>query len=414
MSSSSAERGRRPEAHGAGLWVTIDVVRVAYITDTYLPETNGIVTAIVRHSRGLAARGHEVCVFCPRYDGDVGDADSAAPGIRIVRFRSRSAASNPETRVSLPWFPYLTRRLKQFGPDLVHAHTPLPIGVSGVLAARRLGVPLVQTYHSYVPGFLQYAGLTRLLGLDRKPRRVRDSAFAWWLTRLLYNRSDLVLAPSRTLCDVLVDRGITAPVRHQDNGIDLAEFPPRSDWILQRRVMHCGRLGYEKSAEVVVDAFALFAQTRPGWELHLLGEGPAEEHLRARIEQAGIGERVRFDGFVDRARLAEAYRDADVYATASTIETQGIVVLESMASGTPVVGVDALAVPEMARNGRNGIIVAPNDAAAMAEAFARLADDDALREQLGHACIEDVRAHDLSGALDGLERTYRELTDARA
>jgi len=123
---------------------------------------------------------------------------------------------------------------------------------------------------------------------------------------------------------------------------------------------------------------------------------------------------VRWEGFVSREHLADSYRAADIYATASTIETQGLVVLEAMASGTPVVGVDALAVPEMARDGRDGIIVPPYDPEAMAAALARLADDDDLRERMGRACIDDVRAHELSAAVDRLERTYENLLDRTA
>jgi glycosyltransferase involved in cell wall biosynthesis len=177
--------------------------------------------------------------------------------------------------------------------------------------------------------------------------------------------------------------------------------------------MHCGRLGFEKNAEVVVEAFARFAEGRPGWQLHLLGEGPAAPYLRELIDRLGIAGQVRFEGFVSREHLAASYRAADIYATASTIETQGLVVLEAMASGTPVVGVNALAVPEMARHGRNGIMVEPYEPAEMAAAFALLADDDTKRERMGRACIGDVRAHELGQAIDGLERTYEELLASR-
>lgn len=385
-------------------------MRIAYITDTYLPETNGIVTAIVRHTRGLAERGHEFLILCPRYGpDDPGDRE----GIRVHRYPSWSAASNAETHVAPVWLPAMVRQLREFRPDIVHVHTPLPVGVAGVMTARMMRIPVVQTYHSYVPGFTQYAGLTRLLKLDRGPRRTRETWFAWLLTRLLYDRSDLVLAPSRVLCDVLRRHGLRPAACDYTNGIDLAEFPPKAEWSLRRRVMHCGRLGFEKNAEVVVEAFALFSADHRDWALHILGEGPAEPYLRQLIGRLGIEQRVRFEGFVDREYLAERYREADVYATASTIETQGIVVLEAMASGTPVVGADALAVPEMAEDGRNGIMVPPYNPAAMAAAFARLADDDELRERMGRACIDDVRAHELGRAIENLEGIYTGLLATR-
>lgn len=384
-------------------------MRIAYISDTYLPETNGIVTAIVRHSQRLAERGHEFLVLCPRYGADdPGDT----PGVTVERYRAVGASSNGDTHVALPWPPRMVARLRRFDPDVVHVHTPLPIGVCGVLAARWLHVPLVQTYHSWVPGFLQYASPSRLLRLDRGPRRTRDTWLARMLTRALYDRSDLVLAPSETVCEMLRDQGLDPPARYQTNGIDVREFPAKPDWTTRGRIMHCGRMGFEKNAEVVLEAFSQFRDNHPGWELHLLGEGPATPYLRGLARRLGIEESVRTEGFVDRAHLAECYREADIYATASTIETQGLVVLEAMSSGTPVVGVDALAVPEMAPDGRSGIIVQPYDARAMAEAFDRLADDDALRERMGREGVRQVRSHDLTEAVDRLEDVYRELAAA--
>ncbi|MCE5202857.1 MAG: glycosyltransferase, partial [Actinomycetia bacterium] len=288
-------------------------MRIAYISDTYLPETNGIVTAIVRHSTRLAERGHEVLILCPRYSD--GDPDGAER-ITVERYASRTPRSNPETHVALPWLPGMVRRLRRFAPDLVHVHTPLTIGVCGVIAAKRLGIPLVQTYHSWVPGFMQYASPSRLLGIDRGPRRTRESALAWSLTRALYNRSDVVLAPSRTLCHILSDHGVRPPVDYQTNGIDRREFPPKSSWELRRRVVHSGRLGFEKNVEVVVEAFARFKETHPGWELHILGEGPASPYITRLISQLGLEGDVRREGFVSRTYLAESYREADVYATA--------------------------------------------------------------------------------------------------
>jgi glycosyltransferase involved in cell wall biosynthesis len=323
-----------------------------------------------------------------------------------------SAPSNPSTHLALASFPTLVRTLRDFRPDVVHIHTPLALGVAGIAAAGRLGLPRVQTYHSWIPGFLQYASPSRLLGLDRGPRRAAETSLARALTRIIYNRADLVLAPSEALVAELVAAGVRVPVRFQTNAIDLSEFPPKTGWGLRRRVMHCGRFGYEKNVEVVVEAFARFAADRPDWELHLLGEGPAAPYVRSLIERLGIAGQVSLEGFVSRDHLAASYREADVFVTASTIETQGLVVLEAMASGTPVVGVRALALPEVVCDGRNGIIVEPYNPQAMAQALARLADDGALRERMGRQCIVDARAHDLEAAIDRLEAVYHDVVAA--
>lgn len=330
------------------------------------------------------------------------------------RHTSFSWPGNPDTRVSLVWPPSLKRDIAAFAPDVVHVQTPLALGVSGLYAARRLGIPSVQTYHSWIPGFMAYVRPGRVLGLARGPIRPHESWFSRTFVRAVYSRSDLVLAPSRTLVNELRGLGVRTPCRTQTNGIDLTEFTPKPSYEPTRTILLTGRLGYEKHAEEVIAAFGLFAPAHPGWRLRILGEGPAAPYLHALVEREGLDDLVTFRGFIDRADLLAEYAHADIFATASDIETQGLVLLEAMASGTPVVGVRALAVPEMARDGEHGIIVEPHDTAAMAGALATLADDDALRERLGRQAVDGAAAHALPRALDSLEYVYRELAAGRA
>lgn len=385
-------------------------MKIAFVSDTFVPEFNGIVTAAVRHTGGLAARGHEVRVYCPRYR----EGCAIPEGVAVSRYPSFSWPGNPDTRVSLVWPPALARELALFAPDVIHVQTPLALGVSGLRAAHRLAIPCVQTYHSWVPGFMAYIRPGRMLGLVRGPIRPHESWFSRTFVRAVYGWNDLVLAPSHTLVAELRELGVRAPCRTQTNGIDLAEFTPKSTYEPTHTILLTGRLGYEKHAEEVIAAFARFAPAHPGWRLRVLGEGPAAPYLHALVQREGLGDIVTFRGFIDRADLLAEYAHADISATASTIETQGLVVLEAMASGTPVVGVRALAVPEMAHDGVHGTMVEPHDTAAFADALAALADDDALRERLGRAAVEGAAAHALPRALDSLEYVYRELAAGRA
>jgi len=430
-------------------------MRIAYVTDTYLPEINGAVTAIDSHTRELAARGHEVLIVSPAYPAFT---DEPAPGITIARYPAVSFITNRATRVALPSIVSLAQKLRRFAPDIVHIHTPLSLGVLGLAVTRMLGLPNVQTYHTYIPDFMQYLEPSRILGMADLQQRITDSyvfvrmidsglwqrivrgrAFlegvteelfdeilgissevaeeehtelstrvAWRFTRMLYNRADLVLTPSTTLKRELMHHGVTVPVDYLSNGLDLSLVRPKEEWEPRGRVLHAGRLGYEKNVDVVVQAFARSAEKLPGLELHIAGDGPARETLERLAERLGVGERVRFLGFMDREALAGAYRDYDVFLTASTIETQGIVLLEAMAAGLPVLGVRALAIPEIVRNGRDGAIVPAYDVQAMAEKLVELASDSERRERLGRQCIADVRAHDLPVVVDALEDVYRQ------
>ncbi|MCX8006921.1 MAG: glycosyltransferase [Coriobacteriia bacterium] len=433
-------------------------MRIAIVTDTYVPEVNGVVTAIATHTRLLAERGHEVLIIAPRY-GDF--ADEPRPNVRVERYPAFSFVTNKATRVALPAIASVTRKIRAFDPDLVHVHTPLSLGVVGLLAAKALRLPIVQTYHTYIPDFMQYLEISRILGIDTLQERVVNSLvfervlasglwqrivrsralfetgldefadawlgitsdvargqpeltarLAWRYTRLLYNRSDLVLTPSLTLKRELLRHGVTAPVDYLSNGIDLALVRVKDSYRPTGRIVHAGRLGYEKNVDVVIKAFSRALMHGADAVLDVVGDGPARESLERLANRLGIAKRVRFTGFVARDELVQRYHEYDCFITASTIETQGIVLLEAMAAGLPVIGVRALAIPEIVRTGRSGIVVAPGDEQSLARAIERLSGDDALRERMGRAAWADVQRHEIGAVVSELEGLYGHVVAA--
>jgi glycosyltransferase involved in cell wall biosynthesis len=434
-------------------------MRIAVVTDTYTPEINGVVTSIEAHTRALVALGHEVLVFAPKYRDS--SAPTPPPGIIVERFPAFSFATNKATRVALPSVVSVVAKLRRFDADVVHVHTPLTLGVVGLLAAKALRLPTVETYHTYLPDFMQYVEPRRLLGIDDLQtvitssiivermlesglwqRIVRSRALieertddfidaivgiseevaegrpefttrlAWRYTRLLYNRADLVLTPSVTLKRELMRHGVTVPVDYLSNGIDLGVVVPKESYARTGRIIHAGRLGHEKNVDVVIKAFARIAERTDDVTLDIAGDGPAREGLERLAARLGLRDRVRFLGFIDRAGLGARYREYDCFVTASTIETQGSVLLEAMASGLPVAGVRALAIPEIVRSGRDGIIVAPFDVQSLARAMERLTSEDELRERFGRASREDVQRHALPAVVAELESLYRQTAAA--
>lgn len=431
-------------------------MRIALFTDTYLPEVNGAVTSIDAHTRLLGARGHEILIICPRYRKPI---LHVVPHVTIQRYRSFSFLSNKETRIALPTMASVANKLRKFRPDLVHVHTPLSIGVIGLATARMMRLPVIETYHTYIPDFMQYLEPQRLLRLDdlqdrvlnsiifermfssgmfhglaaleQKGRRaVEDIAevaraalgeaavekpddlttrFAWQFTRTIYNRADLVITPSATLQRELVANGVTVPVEHLSNGIDLSIVRPKDSHAATGRLLHAGRLGHEKNVDVVLKAFAILLERHPGYTLDIVGDGPAREGLARMVERLGVADSVRMPGFMDRHALGRIYCDYDAFVTASTIETQGIVLLEAMAAGLPIAGVRALAIPELVIDGRDGLLVEPGDERALAEAMDRLVCDEALRARLGSAGHADVKPHALESVVTQLEGLYRRV-----
>jgi glycosyltransferase involved in cell wall biosynthesis len=436
-------------------------MRIAIFTDTYLPEVNGVVTSIDSHSRLLGARGHQLLIICPKYRKPI---LHVVPHVQIKRYRSLSVSSNRATRLALPSMASVAATLRRFGPDLVHINTPLSVGVVGLATARMMRLPIVETYHTYIPDFMQYLEPHRLLRLDSLQDRIIDSMvyermfasgmfhqlaglmrggrsaidqvmavaddvkgglaaeehteitarFAWQFTRTVYNRADLVITPSVTLKRALEAHGVTAPVEYLSNGIDSTIVAPKSSYAPTGKLLHAGRLGHEKNVDVVLQAFALLLERQPGLTLDIVGDGPAREHLERVAARLGIAERVRMRGFMDRPALGRIYREYDAFVTASTIETQGIVLLEAMSAGLPIAAVRALAIPELVEDGRTGLLVEPGDAPALAAVMDRLVADGALRNALGAAGREEVRQHALPSVVSRLEELYGRVLAERA
>jgi glycosyltransferase involved in cell wall biosynthesis len=228
-----------------------------------------------------------------------------------------------------------------------------------------------------------------------------------------------VLTPSVALKDALRAHGVTASVEYLSNGIDTAIVRPKDAYAGTGRLLHAGRLGHEKNVDVVVRAFARLAEVRPGTTLDIVGDGPAREGLVRLVDRLGVADRVHMPGFMNRAALGRIYREYDAFVTASTIETQGIVLLEAMSAGLPVIGVDALAIPELVRDGRDGFVVQAGNEVALASAMGRMLDDAEVRARFGASCREAVRPHVLESVVTRLESLYSGVlerkrgTDAR-
>lgn len=303
-------------------------MRIALVSEVWLPSINGVVTRLAATVRELRALGHEVMVIAPRG----GDADFHGATVRGV-----PTASVRFIYGGKPWgmpMPRVTGWLREFRPDVVHVVNPVFLGIAGVLAARRLGLPLVASYHTDVP---RYAGYYRLGWASRQ---------IWWVVRNLHNLAQVNLATSGSALAVLADHGVVEP-RLWGPGVDAELFHPKRRPGCRAQVtqdpgdvvaLYVGRLGPEKGLHRLLP----LART-PGIRLLMVGEGPEEEHLRSLFE----GSAVTFTGPLHGQELAAAYAAADVFVFPSTTETLGLVILEAMATGVPVVAAETPASREL-------------------------------------------------------------------
>lgn len=375
---------RQPEAS--------DALRIALVTEVFLPKFDGVVTTVVRSIDQLRARGHEVVVLAP------GNPPATYNGCQVEPIRSLPFRPwYPELSVGIPC-PTVTRTLDAFRPDVVHVVSPVCLAAFAALRARARGLPIVASYHTDIPQYVDALGLGAL----------RPGASVW--LRHIHNLADVNLCPSAPLAQEALSRGI-GRVRLWPGGVDTDLFrPDRRSAAMRSRltdghpesplVLAVGRLSREKSWEDLAPVI----DRLPGARLAFVGAGPHEDELRRLF----AGRPVVFTGRLGGAELAEAYASADVLAFPSTTDTLGLVALEAAASGIPVVGARAGGIPDALVDGATGLLVAPHDAEEMAAALGSLLADDARRAGMGRAGRLDAVRRSWSAATDVLEDAYRE------
>jgi glycosyltransferase involved in cell wall biosynthesis len=401
-------------------------LRVLIVTDQYEPMVGGVPTVTRDLARGRAARGHAVSVVAPSATPRGHRAGAAAGGMAV------------DFRGSLPWPWYEGQRLgflpraraaeliAAFQPDVVHLHAPLTLGAAARAAARRRHVPAVYTNH-YLPLNVWPAAARSAQAADAGRRtlsRARDAAFYAYVTGFA-NRCDLVTAPTATALRLLREHGLRAPSLAVSNGVDLDRFAPgppdqalRSKYALppgRPLVLSVGRLSAEKRGDVLIAAVARLPRADDigaegaGPVLVLAGTGPDEGRLRSLARHYGVADRVCFPGFVADEDLPGLYRLAAVFAIASQAELQSLVTMAAMASGLPVVAVDAGALAELVHPGENGFLARPGHATEIAASLGLLVRDADLRGRMSKASLRIISGHDGHRLLDRWESIYRAL-----
>lgn len=342
-------------------------MRVALITETFLPNVNGVVTTLCRLLEHLRDHGHEALLIAP--EGSI----SSYAGAEVVSLRGVPLPAYPELRLTPPQ-PGLTARLRRFRPDLVHLAGTMALGVAGRHAARQLRVPLVGAYHTDFPAYTAHYGVGFL----------RELAYRY--LRWVHNSCALTLCPSLATLTDLREHGFRR-LRLWGRGVDTARFHPRhrsEAWRAsvgarpgERVLLYVGRLAAEKRIDLLADALPSLPNTR----LVLVGDGPA----RPALEQRLGGGRAHFTGYLRGDDLATAYASSDLFLFPSDTETFGQVIQEAMASGLPVVAARAGGAIDLVGDGETGALFTPGSAADLRAQATRLLSNAEYRAALGAA-----------------------------
>jgi glycosyltransferase involved in cell wall biosynthesis len=381
-------------------------MRVGLFTNNYLPFRGGVTTAVTTLRQGLEAFGHDVWIFAPGSSSPLTDLP------RVFRYPSVPAPTYPGFSLPLPVSPRLARIARGLDLDIVHAQHPFLLGVTARRLARRLGRPLVFTYHTRYEKYAHYVPL---------PERA-VAGLAVRLACRFASSADLVIAPSEHMAATLALRGVRAPVAVVPTGVPLHLFTPGDQHQARRMLglpaddpicLYVGRLDREKSVGRVIDAFGTIATAVSGSRLLLVGQGTHEASLRRQAEASPAAARIHFHGGMSREALPPFYQAADLFMFASETETQGLVLAEAHGSGLPAVAVRASGVDEVVRDGETGLLTKA-ETGDLADAAIGLLLDRERRTAMGRAArLVAERQFSAIGQVEVMVRHYTALAGRR-
>lgn len=381
-------------------------LRVLIGADTFSPDINGAAIFTKRLAVGLAQRGHEVHMVAPgTADRFHGTRIEEHDGVQLTvhRLYSWRWIFHPWLRFALPWRSKANalRILTEVKPDVVHFQSHIVVGRGLVWAAKRLGIRIVGTNHTMPENIMQHVQIMP------KPMLQKLIDVQWRAAAHTFRSADAVTTPTQRAADYFERHTGLTGVRAISCGIDTSNYTPDFSQRRSNQIVFVGRLDEEKHLEDLLQAIP---RIDPALDVHLtlVGDGDQKAKLVAQVAQLGIGDRVTFAGRVSDQELRATLTAATVFAMPSRAELQSIATMEALASGLPVVGADAMALPHLVHDGENGYLFTPGDVDGFA---ARLTDVlTATPERLDafkRAALKTVEAHDIDRTLDIFESLYR-------
>jgi len=339
-------------------------MNILMMTNTYLPHVGGVANSVSIFTKELRNRDHRVIVVAPEYEEEIEDEKD------IIRMPAIQHFNGSDFSMVLPIPNFLEDHLQDFKPDIVHSNHPFLIGSTAARISTKYNIPLVYTQHTMYEEYTHYVpvGLKRL------------KQFVISLSTGYANISNMVIAPSESIAEIIKERGVIIPVEIVPTGVYTDKFTKGQGLDFRDAnkihpgvfvIGHVGRLAPEKNLEYLSKAVGLFLQKEPETHIVVVGYGSSEEQMKEYFIQKELKDRVHFIGKLIGNELIDAYHAMDVFAFSSKSETQGLVLVEAMAAGVPVIALNAPGVREVVRDGVNGFLLSEQDAEYFSNAISR-------------------------------------------
>ena len=369
-------------------------MKIAFFTETFLPKVDGIVTRLTKTIEYLVKNGVDVIVFCPE------GSPKNYKGAKIVGVAAMPLPLYPELKLGLPG-PAVSDALENFQPDLIHVVNPAVLGLGGIWLAKTNNIPLIASYHTHLPKYLEYYGMGMLEPL------------LWELLKAAHNQALLNLCTSTAMVNELESKGIKRTALWQ-RGVDTNSFKPEYRNQNMRTkllgsypdtgslLIYVGRLSAEKQIERIKPVL----ENIPDASLALVGDGPYRNQLEKIFENT----KTNFVGYLAGEELASAYASGDIFLFPSSTETLGLVLLEAMAAGCPVIGANKGGIPDIINDGINGCLYDPdqedNGEKSLIDATKKILRDSSKKEKMRIAARTEAEKWDWNQATLQLKNYY--------
>ncbi len=388
-------------------------MKIAIFTDAYPPQVNGVSTVVEAQTRAISS--DSIIIFAPSFG--LRRSTAQLGNITIERYPSVPWITDKQVDVPILLKSQVEEVLIKHGCELVHIHSPGVLGIVGLNLAKKLKLPTVATYHTLftecVPYQPPFNYISHLLGepklgeIDNRQGLLRK--LIWELSREIYNQCNVVIANSDTIKKLLVSNGHSSQIEVISNGVDTKIFKATNKLHNRFKILHVGRLSNEKNVGTIIRAFKIVHDKVPHARLEIVGGGPVERKLHSLASQLDLNGSIDFKGFIKHDQLPGFFQTAGLFATASIMETFGMVVLEALACGTPVVAVNSPGIKDLVTI-ESGILGTKVDDQDIAQNILQTFSwSDAKYNQMSRDCVQLASRHDITKVGHQLTKLYSNL-----
>lgn len=382
-------------------------MRIGMFINCYTPSKGGMETALINLTQGLKDAGHEVFIFAPNYP------NWKETEANVYRYKFFSFVyKNFQYVIPYPFQYSMGKVVESLNLDIIHSHHPFLLGDDAIYYSKKLHLPILLTYHTKYEDHYYYVPLL--------PRFLSQ-----WIIRKVVNnycaKCHTIIAPSSAIKNIIIEKQITTPVEVIPSGIDIENFARddhqrmsvRSKYGISDKeivLLTASRLAEEKNITFLINAFQLISQQKSGVKFLILGDGNIRAELEQQVQQLGLGDKVIFTGMLNKNDMMSYYEAGDIFVFASVTETQGLVAVEAMASGLPIVAIKASGIEDMVKDQQDGFLTA-NNQQDFADKVLRLINDDRLRKQMSQQAKENAYSFSIKPWIARVTGLYQKLIE---